>query len=218
MRRINLLPERFMHERERRLARRSRVLFLSVASLCLVGWAGLAWRQVDDLDRQVAAASRQLAPLRDAYEQLRDLEDERNCLQEQLAALEQLRDPVPSGAVLAMLTEVVPERMALRSLIVDIPPVSLSSEPSARGEPGRHPDQPKPIRIQLEGVAPLEVSIADLMRQIEASSIFSNARLDDSRDMVVGDRTCHVFRVSMEVPHRALLLEVLLTTGSMDEP
>lgn len=194
MKRINLLPD---YLKEARARRRERVIYAAVtvgAMVVLAGWASIAAVQVRSLDRQIAEADRELEPWRERAADIEDLHAEHQQLHARLGTLRNLREPVSPAPLLALLTRLAPEDAVLRSLVIENPALSLYDEDEQDIAP------PDPVRIELEGLVPDDVTIGRLVRVLGDGGVFRSIRLADSNEVVFRDQPGHQFRITMRVP------------------
>jgi Tfp pilus assembly protein PilN len=203
MRRINLLPASVLESRQRQRQRTTIGLGAVGAGVLMAAWLLVAVSQVRSLDGRIALAEFELQPLRQLDEQRAQLRQQEQTLQQRLALVESLREPLSAPAILALLSQLTPEQAVMRSLSIELPPPALAvSAPTARPTPPSPAtgEAPRAIQIQLEGLATHDAAVATLVSQLTQAGLFHNVRLADSRQVSFQNVPCYQFRLSMEIP------------------
>lgn len=190
MKHINLLPSRHGDVRGRVFGRRGSRRLIALLAVSF-GWIACSLSQLHRLEGSIRAAEREVEPLRQ-----RRFEIERATDRERMLA--SLRDPASVAAILAMISQVAPAEIALRSLVMDVP--APSSTAAAGAGARRRAGDPAPIRIQLDGMTIEGTAVASLVKRLQDTGSMRNVRVDDCRDGMFNNRKCSQFRLSMEMP------------------
>lgn len=199
MRRVNLLPERWLQEG----ARRRRRLPCYLVAVGLMGGltAGLMLTRTHtrELEVQIAEAEQALAPLRLRAQELEKWQSNQQAQIDRIEAADSVRDPASIGAVLALLSQVAPDEVALSQLVIDVPlPPAIAAQGRDSRKQPMH--QLRSVRVQLRGMATRDSLVARFVSALSDRGIFKNVRLDDSRQGAFSEHVCHEFQISMDVP------------------
>jgi hypothetical protein len=112
-----------------------------------------------------------------------------------------LSEPVSTPAVLALLSRLVPETVALTQIAVEM---SSLPEPGTIGEkPPATPVKPaerRPIRIGLTGVARTDADVARCVTRLSEHALFANVKLARSRQVLDGGPPRVSFNIMLEIP------------------
>jgi hypothetical protein len=190
--RINLLSPRYLEARARSARRR---LHLASGGLALGAagcWLVLAWLHLSSIDRAIATAEQELAPLRTQHGAISVMLEERALVDRRGATLDLLRENVPTTAVLALLTQLTGEEIDVRMLSIHVPdPV----DPRGKPQPA-----PGPIVVTIEGHAADDVAVARYVTTLTDHHVTTNVRLEDSRKTIDAGAARNAFRISLEIP------------------
>jgi len=207
MNRVNLLPDSYVaHERRRRTTRALIAGLVAVVISC-TAWGSVAYTQVRALSQRMVAAQERLAFEQDRSRALEADRASGHELRALLAHRAQLEAPVPAPGVLALLTQLLPESVAVTRLSMDLPPCDLTdrSGPQGRAEGGQVPpaSAPTPTRVEMEGIALSDVELAKVVGTLGSHKAFTNVKLVRSRQITMADLTRFAFEITLEVPASA---------------
>lgn len=197
MKRINLLPPQCQRGQTRQRLPGVRTLVAAAMGLVLTAGMGAAMLRVRSLNSQIAAAERDLDPLRQHKEQLDGLQDECHRLTAQIEAVQSLREPFPTVAALALVSRVVPEEAVVRSLVVAVPEPANGNMLAGDGK-SRKADAPTDALIQIEGLATDGAVIGRIVGALAEHGL-GRVRIDDSREVRVNNQRCYQFRISVSI-------------------
>jgi hypothetical protein len=206
--RINLLPDSYVADARRRRATRSLIAGAVVVLIVCAMWGSFAYTQINALSRRMSAAQDRLAFEQD---RARALEADRatgNQLRALLAHRAQLEAPIPAPGVLALLTQLLPESVAVTKLSMDLPPADLTDRgtPPGRNDavaPPPPPGPPASTRVEMEGIALSDVELAKVVGTLASHKAFTNVKLVRSRQVTMNALTRFAFQITLEVPASA---------------
>jgi len=207
MENIDFLPERIKVQRARRkrLIRVGYLLAVCVGALVLLGFS----RQ-----ERVKAAQAELALLSERSGNVRRQLATLDFLQAQHADLlvkkridEELGSRVDALDVLAELGRMMPEGIAITSLnleAVAVPaPAVGQAKTSASARPAPAGNAPRAketlvnrVRLDLVGLAPTDVDVANFIGQLSASPLFEDVNMGYAKNTRIKDRSAREFKVS----------------------
>lgn len=210
MENIDFLPERIRLQRARRarLLRQVHLLAVCAAALVLLGYV----RQ-----GRISKVRGEVAMLTERAANTRQQLTERNHLEKQLAEMmimKRIDDDLGSRAdaldVLAALHRILPESMALTDLNLETMEVQVpvegadtrnhSSRAVAAGSTrGSKTRTVKRVRLQINGIAPTDVDVANFIGQLSASPLFEDVNMGYARNTTIRERTAREFQVSCYV-------------------
>ena len=208
MNRVNLLPTDYVFAERRR---RKLIGYCYAGSLlCLVAaaWAVTAYRQVHALSAEVAAAQHRLAVEKPQLEESSQVEAECRELQTLLAIPQGLQAPLPAAALVALFSELLPERVVLTRLSVEMSSPALGrpedvgksvakvAKPGAAGEPAA---QPRLARVELDGVSVGGADVARLVSNLSRHRLLTKVTLNSTRNLKIQDANRVAFKMSLDV-------------------
>lgn len=206
MTRINLLPDPYVLRRQQAADRLQLRAVIILASVLLLVWSVGLVLHFKHLDRQIAAAQQQLPALKKELADLDQLHRQRDVLLEQARMLDRLSDPIPTPAILALLTQLFPDEAVLQSLTITVPspsfpPARSATSPQAKLKTASPAPQPaRAITVQLEGLVLSDVVCAQLASELSQTGLFRNIRIENAQQTTIASQNFHQFRVSVEIP------------------
>jgi hypothetical protein len=214
---INFLPKSYLQAQERyaRMWREGMVVIL--AGALLVGWYLYELAQTQVLNQQVIQAKADVQKVQDQITLFRKLQLERKGLIRQLRVHRELTQPLAHTAVLGAIGQIMPTSIGLTDMsITTLPPQPPKPAPPEKrksgsgGSPAKADKKaeeealtmPKvpPLRIELIGLAPNDVEIADFMARLSDHVLFTDVKLLYSKPVETQDLIAREFRIDMQVP------------------
>ena len=200
MTRVNLLPESFA-ARRRQSSRRVRAAV--VAAFVVTASAALAAGAVVHLEGLSARIATAEAALAQAQSRRSDSDSRLKPVAAAAALLDQaaqLELPVPAAAVVALLTQNLPESLVLERMAMQAPaPPVGSTAPADAASAGRHTAAREPVRVTIEGVAVSDVDAANLASGLSKQAVFADVKLVRSRQLTYGNLSRYGFEISFAV-------------------
>lgn len=198
--RINLLPDHVIARQRRkrgtRAAAAAAVVALAVGSV----WATVATRQLNDIAARTAAARARLNHERDHTGKIDAVTAQAAQLRALLAQGERLNQPVTLPGALTLLTNLLPESVALTRLTIEAPAVDLADRSK---QPTRTAPTSSVTRFSLEGLAINDLDLAQVVSELATQKAFTNVKLVRSRPMATAGVTRYAFEISIDVPPAA---------------
>jgi hypothetical protein len=131
-------------------------------------------------------------------------------LAKQVKIQRELSPPLKTTQAMATIAQLMPLRVALRSLTLvgkrptpAVAPKESNKKPAAKGRASKKPEKVVPVdpmKIELIGLAPSDGDIAELVGQLSNHPLFTGVKLVFSREATVGDLIAREFRIELEVP------------------
>jgi len=203
---IDFLPERikFQRAKRKRLIRQVYLLAVCVVTLALLAYTRQA---------RIAKTQAQLGLLAERSKNVQRQLQMLSSLQRQQADLmikKRIDDQLGSRAnaldVLSELGRLLPRSVAIYSLDLAAVDVRVPVRSAARTEAGRatafsqgprEKDQiVKRVRLELTGLAPTDVDVANFIGQLSASPLFEDVNMGYTKDTDFADRSARQFNVS----------------------
>ena len=208
---INFLPASYQQECAARAARRRQSLLLALLFVGIGLGVAQTWRYRSQLERQHETMLELLASTKTQMSEVSKLESARAILLRQLQIHRELNQPVTYAQTVGTLGSLIPEGMTLRRLTMQNDKVTTTRPPrpeevnraKASGSP--NPNAPVTdsywaVRIEMSGIAPSDVEIANFIGTLAGSRLFQNVKLSYSRQGLVRQIACREFEIRMEVP------------------
>ncbi|HEV2294627.1 MAG TPA: PilN domain-containing protein [Tepidisphaeraceae bacterium] len=203
MNRINLLPDHYMARQHRQRLFVRLAIAAGFTVLAGVAWGAVARVQLGRVSEQIALAQSRLAQEQQRGREIELRAAEGRTLKEMLVHRGQLESPVASAGVLALLTHLLPESIALTRLSLEVPAPDMTFRGTT---PGRlaatlaAPPQPQPTRVVLEGLALSDVELAQVVSTLAGQTAFRNVKLVRSRQVPLAGEARFGFEISLEIP------------------
>lgn len=195
---IDFLPKRIRMRRRRLLRIRKRLCVLAAVMAVLTGMAywnaariARAQAELQDKLQRCAELKAQLDEIPALREQLREVQVKQQIVQE-------LGSRLTTNALLAELARIMPPTTSLTSIDCSTVEerINAPAKPGA-GKPAK-PISEKRVRLELTGIAPSDVDVANVIGQMSACKLFRDVTMGYTRPLTIDDeqRKARAFRVS----------------------
>ncbi|MBL4702178.1 MAG: PilN domain-containing protein [Phycisphaeraceae bacterium] len=209
MNEINFLPQSFLEaqKRKQRLFREVSILggMVLIAIALFAGQAG----QVSTVRNLAAQKQDELVAAKIRSVEVAKLSQQPRELKLKLAVNQGLVMPLNPSALLAVIAEILPPQMALTEIqfSADAPKLDLSSlkKKSSAKKVKKSKKKaairyvPKVMKIQMLGLSPTDVDVANLVGALSASTVFQNVKMNYSKTAKIANVTAREFRLEMEM-------------------
>jgi hypothetical protein len=198
--RINLLPDGVLARQGRRRATRIAIAAAVIALAVGSAWVTVARHQLNDLAAKTAAAQARLNQERERAGRSDAVSAKAAALRGLLAQGDRLAQPVSLPGAMMLLTNLLPDSVALTRLTIEAPTVDVSD----RGKSGNK-GTPSSLttRLSLEGLAINDLELAQVVSELGAQKAFTNVKLLRSRPVASAGVTRYAFEISIDVPPAA---------------
>lgn len=206
MSQINFLPVSFVSQARRRRRKYRHAVMLAIVAAGLVGW-GFVERGKNIRPQQRAfALEAEVETARYQMNEFVKLKMERDTLLQQQRIKDELSQPVSHTEVISMLARHLPPSVGLTDLqIVTERPVS--NAPSTKSTSSRSKSKKTAsvapvvdeLRIELDALAPDDVTIANLIGELSEDSLFDRVTLKYSRTTDARGVEGRLFKLLMRV-------------------
>jgi hypothetical protein len=204
---INFLPDWFVHQRRRQAwVRRQYMIAGTIVCGLLILWGSAARRThhlatyLDELNAQVVTAEGQVS-------EMTRLQQQRDQLIKQVRLYNRIVQPVSYSQVCGTMSSLVPEEVSLSELQVRTEQVRQPRLVSVAGARTKDSNKPQPIvetrkfvTVEMQGYAPSNLVIANLVSRLASSNLFREVKMVQSQEVQVGDALARQFRITMQVP------------------
>lgn len=201
---INFLPEWYRARRRRRILLQRQLLLVAVMGL------GMAWlwsstrQQAEQLDQYHAALQTQLAATERQALEVGKLQRAKAQLHGQVRVHNRLARPVSFDYLTATINDLTPEAIALTQLDAEVVQLqrkhTVPGQVDETGRPMVRVESYQIVAIDLEGMAPSNVHVANYVGRLAACSLFRDVKMIYSRQGKGDDSESRQFRISMTVP------------------
>jgi Tfp pilus assembly protein PilN len=206
---IDFTPQwyRTAQARRRIAARQGLVVLLFAAAVA--GFVNRTWQERDSFAAYHKSLEVEIASTQRQVTEVAKLQKLRQDLTRKLQIHRELHQPITYSQITGTLASIMPEAVAMRSIeirndesttTVNVPARegdAASGKTSSRGS--RTVTRPI-IALDVEGVAPSDVEIANFIGAAAGHGLFDGVKMVFSRQAVRGDIVVREFRISMEVP------------------
>ena len=206
MNEINFLPARYRAEGVRRRRAYRYAALLVVAGMCMSGWYYYERRKLTNLEDYLAVVKDESAAARVQNNERFRLTQQAKQLAQQLQINRELIEPIAQTTVIAILSQLTPESIAMVNLSMvharrpitkpgDKPPVKENESSLEKAlDPWQY------IEVSLEGFAPSGVEIANLVGVLEEHPLFEKIRMIENQPTSVEDLIARQFQIRLRVP------------------
>ena len=202
----SFLPEDYL---DRRLARRSHAVFITLFAVVLVAAVGsfvvllsqqrAARDAYDRVVRRIQVESEQL-------ETIKKLESQREAMLRKAAVTATLMDPVQKSNVLAELINHMPLSVSLTDMELSTETlthqvVARSALQSARQRSEAEAEQPAPparqVSLKVIGLAPSDLDVSNFMVALQGHPLFEDIELLETRQQKIDDEEVREFQIKL---------------------
>ncbi len=204
MNRINFIPSRAILAQQRRLMA-MRVAVVALTAIVAAGvWQAYAQLQITDLDQQITSLASQITSIKEATLDTSDQSTPtRSSRSQQQALYKKVKTPVPPSSVMAVVARLMPPTMGLTKFSFTGEPAKANPRKAVgqRASKGKSPqEKARPLRLVLEGLAPNDVAVGQLMARLDETPLFDNIELAYSRPIENGTKIMREFQVTADIP------------------
>jgi Tfp pilus assembly protein PilN len=202
---IDFLPPSYRADQARRRRLVGEVALVIVCVAAMVAWYFHSSRQIGELADYAQKLQAESLAVRKQAGELTRLQGEQTTLSRQARLQRELSQPLGLSRVIAVFTKAMPPSVAITNMVVagrkpvPAPPEAKSAAKDVKPRKAS-PLADEVIRIEVTGVSPSDMEVADLVRTLGESSLFTNVKMRSSRAAEVRGRSAREFRVEMEVP------------------
>jgi hypothetical protein len=197
--RINLLPDGVVARQGRRRATRIAIAAAAVALTVGSTWVTVARHQLNDLAAKTAAAQARLNQERERAGRDDAESAKAAALRGLLAQGDRLSQPVSLPGAMTLLTNLLPDSVALTRLTIEAPTVDVTERKSGN----KAAPTSLVTRLSLEGLAINDLELAQVVSELGAQKAFANVKLLRSRPVASAGVTRYAFEMSIDVPPAA---------------
>ena len=206
MNEINFLPHDFVQQEGRRRGAGRQYALLGLLGLFILIWYFTARADLPALEAAVQAIEVEKANFNVQKMQCVKLQTRLGALQERLRIQSELSQPLAYSAILATISELMPDSIALTHIAMPslCPPIRMPGDDKAKKNDakGSEEDSYKPwehLKVAIDGVAPSELDIANFIGAIEAHPLFEEIKIQDDRSTRIDSYKARVFRIGLRI-------------------
>lgn len=202
---VNFVPSWYLERRHRRaVAQRMSLLLVALVAVMVMLVVG-TWRNGQELRRYHAALTEQIQASQHQESELNKLRCERQALSAQVALNRKLALPIGMSPIVATLAAMTPDSIMLTEVQAMIKTESRTRviTPADQSPNGRAVTRAEPYKIvviELDGVAPTDVEIANYVGRLAAANLFRNVKMLYSRVGQLDQAVTRQFKLTLEVP------------------
>jgi Tfp pilus assembly protein PilN len=204
---INFLPKSFMVQQARKKRVVREIGLVAVVVMAMGVWLLVSGAKVRDLRDTARDLKSQAESLSRQVGELDRMRADRERLIHQVRIQRELGQPVSHSAVITALSHELPDAVTMTRLSMRTRRPAPSKAAAQKPDDRKRRDAPAPpkesdlIRIEIDGCAPDDVSVANFVGRLSEYPLFTNVKMIQSRATTVGDRVeAREFRIELEVP------------------
>lgn len=211
MNQINFIPNSYFRARALRRSLIRHAVVVVIGVLLMGGWYTTARKEVLSLDWELTALAQQALVVEEEAQRQAVDRVQRLASSKQARARDRLKTAVPTTSIMALIAELMPPSMGLKSLTLLGEPVNPAPIQKKKPRPAKKASQAqtvKPLRLLLEGFAPNDLTIATFIGRLDKRPLFDNVELAFSRPVRREALLAREFQITAEIPlNRSYLLE-----------
>jgi hypothetical protein len=203
MNHVNFLPESFIRQRAIRQRKTRHMLIVAGTVLCMAAWYIGARAQIMALRSESNQLKADIVSAMTQKSEMVKLQIEQKQLVHKVKVQSELAQSLKHSQILALLADMMPASMAMNELTMlnQRPPLRTNTEKVSKdGKPIPHPTEPNLVSIQLDGLAPDDLLIANLVGDLTEHPAFENVKMLHSKAVTVEKVQARSFRLEMVVP------------------
>lgn len=192
---INLLPASYRHRVRRSWRNRRQGALLVALIVVLGGWWFVQQHHTGQMQHNARDLEQQVVEARQRMSELMTLRRTHENLLHQVRVQRLLAEPLRRTHVIATLGQRMPEAVTLTRLRLDTDrpatPAAVSSDAGGTG-----PSEAHRVRLELQALAPDDMTVADLLSALKAHPLFDDVAMHQSRPVEVYDVAGREFRLT----------------------
>ncbi len=200
---VDFLPQTFVAEQLRRQRAWRQGALIAMVAAGMVGWFFLARVHLRERAVYARAVQEELNANRNRVTEMSKLQGQRVLLLHQVKVQRELAQPVNHTTVLATLGSLMPESLAMTGMTVKtLRPTPAAATTGPQPSPGtKKPavSEPDLIRLEVRGLSPSDVEVANFVGRLTEVELFSNVKMHYSRAATVRGYSVREFAVELEV-------------------
>ena len=207
---INLIPDSFLRARRHRQQLHLYGAIVLIVLLAEGAWGVLTYAHGRRVGSDIKNVQQAIAAERQREVQLTSAMKEYHRLRECAAARTETETPLSATAIVALLSQLVPDTVALTHLSIEMTPMRGASaeaerkKPDNKAQPAKTPasrSTPDLVaRLDLRGLATSDLEVARLVSTLSHHRLFSNVTLGASRASTVQKQTRFAFQITLDIP------------------
>ena len=193
---INFLPQSFLQQQARQQRKYRHAVLVGLAALALCGLFTVQQGQAHLLGRELSNRQREIDALRQRLGKLDEYQLQFDQLQHQLSVQREIIPPLTHTSILASLSKIMSTPLAVTDLSMRTGDRTSSSR---RTGSAAEPQSPQVMKIDIIGLSPSDVEVANFVGQLTECSLFTNVKMHYSRSRTVGKFEAREFRLELDV-------------------
>jgi hypothetical protein len=207
---INFVPDDYVQKKESLRANTFYLVLFLIAMSALAGtFAVIKMRQRTALAEQVTVNKR-MADAQKSIAQLEELQNKKKQMMSNVLLTAELVEPIPRSIVLAALTNNLPAGASLKVVDIEQKAPAASGQSAAQAskydaakktaakpaDPKVSPETLLETQIQIEGIAPSDIEVAQYIARLTSSILFEKVALVQSREATIDSDVRREFKLT----------------------
>ncbi len=181
MKNVNLLPQWYLDRKRQRRKLHLHLYVMVAIGLLLMGWAWADRQEILALQKQLDTLQRRTGALHDLTAELQHNQQELHRLQNLQLAARELGSTVPMSAMVQQILNNMTPGMALSRITIEVKSDPVKADGRVAADPHHPPRFHDVAHINVSGVAPDPMLIAQLIGKLTTNPLFSDVALNFSR-------------------------------------
>ncbi len=220
---VNFLPEDYV---EKKAQHRTNVICLVLFLLVMAGVAGgflITDKKQEEIDKCAADMNQQMVQANNSLKQMELLEKKKQTMMQKASISASLMEPVPRSLLLATITNNLPTGVSLLDYSLDTKTTAVNSKTedknaaktrdkrrAASKKKADEPEEEKQViqqlyetKVELSGLAPSDMQVAQLIANLNKCLLFSQVNLVFSEENTVNEEVLRKFRLMIMLDPKA---------------
>lgn len=201
MREIEFLPQWYTTVRRRKLAVTIQIWSTVVLAIVMLVWTGVSRFRVLTAQNELASLRHDMANTQQELSRLDAMTQIKRRWSEQGEVLSKIGVSVESTRLLGLIAQSTPESISLigMSLQTEEKIDAAKTLINARATRDKEPAVDRKLRVKLQGVAPSNAEVADMMTRLAANNFLEDVSMGYTRDSDQSGRLVREFEVTFAV-------------------
>ncbi len=198
MRRINLMPN---HLIQGQVSRRTiwNSYRIGIVATVFVLWIAVACVQVKRLDGLNEIESKKYQVISAQYEKLQSVNQERTRLISEIERIDSMREPMPTVAIMALLSQGTPDSIVITRLAIR-PFLNHKNSKNHRSNARKASPATSYIAIEMEGQTHTDMAITQMISQLGKHGVFADFNIDKNEKVQTESGVVWCFQLSTKIP------------------
>jgi Tfp pilus assembly protein PilN len=208
MDRIDFMPEDYVQRKESHRANFFYLALVGIIAAAMLGTFTVLKVRQKAVEGENKAVDKRMAVAQQSIKQLEDLQNRRQEMMKTALFAAELIEPVPRSAILALLTNALPDEVSLvrvrivQKKLQQMPAAVKSSnqyEATKMAAERKTPGQDYITELEMEGLAASDIGVADYIASLSGAKLLENVCLVHSMQKELNGTTYRQFKLTAQL-------------------